>query len=274
MSLSVIIPACNEAGYIDACLSALLASNGTLRAEVIVVANGCTDDTAARAWRHAPDAERRGWRLSVLEMPSLGKPAALDAGDAAARHGARVYLDADVTVSPPLLAEIASELATPAARYVSGTPHVTARGALSRAYARFWVHLPFVAQGVPGFGLFAVNAAGRARWGLFPKVISDDTFVRVQFTPAERVKLPARYDWPIVEGFRALVRVRRRQNQGVAELHKLHPELMANEGKAPVGPLWLLGRLLRDPAAFAVYGAVSLAVKLGGRDQDGWVRGR
>ncbi len=274
MSLSIIVPACNEAGYIDACLSALLASEGPPGAQVVVAANGCTDDTAARARGHAPGFAARGWQLAVLDLPALGKPGALDAGDAAAIHATRVYLDADVIVSPPLLAQLAGVLAVPGARYASGTPRVTARSAVSRAFARFWVELPFVKEGVPGFGLFAVNAAGRARWGTFPRLISDDTFVRIQFTPAERVKVPAPYDWPLVEGFAPLVRVRRRQDQGVAELQALHPDLMANEGKDSPGKGWMLRRLLADPAAFATYAAVKLAVRAGWGRQTGWVRGR
>jgi hypothetical protein len=172
------------------------------------------------------------------------------------------------------MGEIDSVLQDAAPRYASGTPNVTAQSHLSRAYARFWVRLPFVAQGVPGFGLYAVNAAGRARWAGFPKIISDDTFVRCQFAPAERTKLPATYDWPIVEGFSRLVKVRRRQDQGVAELATLHPGLLDNEGKAPIGKGWLLRQALRDPVGFATYAAVSLAVRLGRGDQDGWVRGR
>ena len=30
--------------------------------------------------------------------------------------------------------------------------------------AAIWVRLPFMTDGVPGAGLFAVNASGRARW--------------------------------------------------------------------------------------------------------------
>jgi hypothetical protein len=131
-----------------------------------------------------------------------------------------------------------------------------------------------VVQGVPGFGLYAVNAAGRGLWGAFPAIISDDTFVRVQFTPDQRIKLPARYDWPMVEGFARLVRVRRRQDQGVAELHALRPALMANEGKDRPGKGWLLRRLIADPVAFATYAAVTLAVRAGWGRQAGWVRGR
>lgn len=274
MSLSVIIPACNESAWIDACLDALVASTGPQGVQVIVVANGCRDDTAARARAHADRFTSRGWTLEVLDLPALGKPGALDAGDAAARHGARVYLDADVTVSAPLLAQLADALGGDAARFTSGAPRVTAHGWVARAYARFWTRLPFVADDVPAFGLYAVNAAGRARWGRFPAIISDDTFARVNFAPGERVRVSASYDWPAVEGFAALVRVRRRQNQGVDEMQRLFPELMRNEAKRPVGKGWLMHRLVADPLAFGVYAAVTLAVRTGMGRQSGWVRGR
>lgn len=274
MTLSIVIPACNEGGYIDACLAALLASDGPAGAQVIVAANGCTDDTAARARAHAEGFTLKGWRLDVLDLAAPGKMGALDAGDAAAIHPTRAYLDADVRVSTPLMAQIAGALAGPAPRYASGTPVVTARGWIARAFARFWTRLPFVAEGVPGFGLFAVNGPGRARWGGFPRIISDDTYVRVHFAPDERVRLPATYEWPLVEGFGQLVRVRRRQDQGVAELLALEPALMANEDKAAPGRGWLLRRALADPAAFAVYASVKLAVRLGWGSQTGWVRGR
>lgn len=273
-ALSVIIPACNEARFIDACLCAVLASDG-VDLQVIVAANGCTDDTAARARAHAPAFEARGWALDVLELPALGKPGALDAGDAAAFHANRAYLDADVTVSPPLLGQIAQALDCAQPRYASGRPMVApARSAVTRAYSRFWVRLPFVARGVPGFGLYAVNAAGRARWGAFPQIISDDTFVRLNFAPAERIGVPASFEWPMVEGFSQLVRVRRRQDQGVAEVARLYPGLFANAQTTRPSAGWLVAQALRDPLAFAAYVAVSLAVRVGGRGQSGWVRGR
>lgn len=272
--LSVIVPANNEAGWIDACLAAVAASVGA-GGEVIVVANGCADDTAARARGHEAALASAGFALTVLETPALGKPGALNAGDGAARFGARVWLDADVVVSPPLLAQIAAELATDAPRLASGTPVVArADSAVTRAYARFWTRLPFVTRGCPAFGLYAVNRAGRARWAEFPQVISDDTFVRLNFAPAERIRVPATYTWPMVEGFARLAKVRRRQDQGVAEIARLYPRLLANDEKARPGKGWLLGRLIADPLAFAAYGAVTLAVRAGWGAQSGWVRGR
>nr|WP_240335535.1 glycosyltransferase family 2 protein [Pseudotabrizicola algicola] len=271
--MSVIIPASNEAGYIGDCLRHLCASDAPV-VQVIVVANGCRDATAdvARAAlaAHLP----QGWSGEVLELAQGSKPVALNAGDAAAVHPLRVYLDADVTVSPGLLSALGAALAGDAPRYASGTPVIPrARSAVTRAYARFWQRLPFNRTAAPGYGLFAVNAAGRARWGAFPAIISDDTFVRLQFAPEERVQVPAPYHWPMIEGFAALVRVRRRQDAGVRELQALHPGLMAREGKPPLGRAALLRLALADPAGFATYAAVSLAVRTK-RGDTAFTRGR
>lgn len=273
--LSVILPASNEAGYIGPCLEALFASSPVPGgAEVIVVANGCRDDTAARAKAFEHEAKAAGWRLVVVDRPEGGKIGALNAGDAVARGDMRAYLDADVIVSPGLMAQLAQALAVDAPRYASGRPELPrAKSAVTRAYARFWQSLPFAKSAAPGYGLFAVNAAGRARWGAFPPIISDDTFARLQFTPAERVGCTAPYRWPMIEGFAALVRVRRRQDAGVAQIAALYPEIMLREGKHRLGLPGLVQRAITDPAGFAIYAAVSLVVKArrGGAD---WTRGR
>lgn len=275
--LAVLIPAHDEADWITACLDAVVASEG-ISGTVIVAANGCSDTTVAQARTRADQAAARGWVLKVLDLPNPGKPAALAAAEAAAPAGASlVYLDADVTVSPHLLAEIGAALAVIEPRYVTGRANVTALGWVARAYARFWTALPFVAGNAPGFGLFALNAAGRSRWQDWPDIISDDTFARLQFAPSERLQLPQRYDWPLTEGFLPLVRVRQRQNEGVNQLRRLYPALLANDAKPRPGLGWLVGRALRDPVAFCVYGAVLIAVRLRGfarGDQQRWARGR
>lgn len=273
--LSVIIPASNERALIGGCLSALLASDDVPGGvEVIVAANGCRDDTAAIARGFAAQAQARGWALLVLDLPAPGKLAALNAADAEALGDLRAYLDADVTVAPALLAQTVAVLDRPQAAYASGRVNITARRTwASRAYARVWRRVPFMLHGVPGCGYFAVNAAGRARWGDFPAIISDDTYVRLQFTPAERHLVAASYDWPIAEGFGALVRVRRRQDAGVAEVAARWPALMAHDGTPPLGLRGLAALALRDPLGFAVYAGVALRVRLspGGAD---WTRGR
>ena len=137
-----------------------------------------------------------------------------------------------------------------------------------------WVRLPFMRPGTaPGAGFFAVNEAGRARWETFPDIIADDTYIRWLFTPEERVEVAAGYSWPLVEGFSALVRVRRRQDAGGAELLRRYPELAANEGKPSVGPRDQLRLALGGPVSYAVYVAVKLAVRLRKAGAGTWERG-
>jgi glycosyltransferase involved in cell wall biosynthesis len=89
---SVVIAAHNEEPVIGRCLDALLAGVLPGDLDVTVVANGCTDATAEVA------AARPGVR--VLTLPDAGKSAALNAADAVAVGFPRVYLDADVVLSP------------------------------------------------------------------------------------------------------------------------------------------------------------------------------
>lgn len=269
--LSIIIPASNEEGYLGTCLAGLLASDA-VAAEVIVVANGCRDATADVARGFAGAFAARDWGFGVLDVAQGSKPGALNAGDAVAVGDMRIYLDADVVVSPGVMAQLAQALTRDVATYAGATPRIPrAHSWVTRAYARFWATLPFAQSVAPGFGLFAVNALGRARWQDFPAIISDDTFVRLQFAPLERVQVRAGYDWPMIEGFGALVRVRRRQDAGMAEIAVQYPGLLAHEGKALV--TGLLGRMLRDPVGFAVYAGVSLAVRLR-KGGVGFTRGR
>ena len=273
--ISIIIPAHDEEAWLARCLAALMAQDTAAgAAEIVVVANACRDGTVAVARGFAPQAEARGWRLRVLDLAEGGKLNALNAGDRAASGRNRLYLDADIACDPALVGQICRALDTPGARYATGRLVVArAKTLVTRLYAGVWTRLPFVKGGAVGTGLFAVNPAGRARWGEFPAIISDDTFVRLQFAPAERVEVPAGYHWPRVEGFANLVRVRRRQDAGVAELRRLHPGLFGNEGKARLTPAGRLRIALAAPAGMAVYLAVHVAVRLRPASS-AWTRGR
>ena len=271
---TLIIPAHDESAYIDGCLDNLLAQDYAGPVEVIVVANGCPDDTADRARARTDDFARRGWSLRVEELAQGGKIGALNHGDACAGPGIRCYLDADLRMAPRLLSRMIEVLDVPEPRYAGGRLVVApAKSWVSRRYGRFWQTLPFVARTVTGAGQYGVNAAGRARWGAFPHIISDDTYARLQFDESERILIDEPFYWTIVEGFGTLVRVRRRQDNGVAELGRLYPELLSRQGHVRPGKVELLRLAAADPLGFATYAAVALAVRLGRNDQD-WARGR
>ncbi|WP_209425026.1 glycosyltransferase [Pararhodobacter sp. SW119] len=273
--ISVVIPAHDEANYIGACLEALLAQDAAAGpVEVIVAANGCSDATADIARSYAAAFTARSWQLQVLDLPQGGKPSALNAGDATASSAWRLYLDADIRCHPALLGQLRAALSVSEPLYATGRLELAqARSRITALYGSFWRRLPFLRGGAVGAGCYAVNAAGRERWDTFPPLIADDSYARLQFSPTERVEVPAPYYWPLAEGFLALVRVRRRQDAGMRQLFAYHPELVAHEGKARLGPGELLRLILAVPSGFLVYAAVALAVRTRPQGHD-WSRGR
>ncbi|MGZ3217975.1 glycosyltransferase family 2 protein [Paracoccus sp. T5] len=274
--VTVIIPAHQEAAHIGRCLLALCRQDlaGGVVHEVVVVPNGCTDATAQIARDMSDRLAAASWRLTVIETPIGSKIEALNLGDAAAPDDIRIYLDADIEVGAGVIAGLFQALAGAGPRYAGARLVVPPpRSALSASYARFWQRLPFVADGVTGAGLFAVNREGRARWDRFPPIIADDGFARLNFAPEERVRVERPYYWPITEGFRRLVRVRRRQDAGNVQLARIFPHLLRNSGKDRPTVRHLLRLALADPVGFAVYSTVTLAVRMR-RKSDSWDRGR
>lgn len=278
ITLSVIIPANNEEDYIGACLDALRRQDlGALagHCEIVVAANACRDRTVERAAAAREGLEAAGWQLIILDIHEPGKPNALNRAEEAATGQVRAYLDADVSCEPDLMRLLVEALDIDTARYASGHLKVApAQSWVTQRFARVWTQLPFMTTNVQGAGLFAVNRAGRARWGPFPDVIADDGFVRLHFTPEERIKVAATYHWPMVEGFSNLVKVRRRQDQGVRELAARFPELMQNESKPAMTVADHIRLFLRMPVSYLAYVAVITVVRTSDSTQAGWVRGR
>ena len=98
---SVIIAAHNEEAVIGACLDALFVQTAAGPLHIVVSANGCTDATADVA--HARE-------VTVVERSQPGKAAALNAGELVTDGFPRIYLDADIVVTPDALAGIIAAL--------------------------------------------------------------------------------------------------------------------------------------------------------------------
>jgi glycosyltransferase involved in cell wall biosynthesis len=181
----VIVPAHDEEGPLEHCLRHLLADAHDGEFDVVVVPNGCVDRTAevARSWAE------RGVRCIEVSEPS--KPAALRAGDDAARTFPRVYLDADVLVSSEAVRALATELRN--GRWLAAAPRLTVDlkgvGRLAAAYLRVWAGLPVFDAGYVGSGCYALSEEGHHRVGAFPDLVNDDQFVNQLFTANEKVTL-------------------------------------------------------------------------------------
>lgn len=178
---SIIIPAHNESLHIARTLQTLTEQAEHDEFEIVVVCNGCTDDTAVVA------SVFHG--IDVVEIPEASKLAALRAGDRKARTFPRIYLDADIQISTEALRSIIAELRRPDV-LVAGVPgRVDVSGAswLVTLFYEFRQRVPLYSQGIIGSGNYALSEEGRARFGEWPDLLSsDDGFIYRLFQSHER----------------------------------------------------------------------------------------
>ena len=263
---SVIIPAHNEAAVIARTLAPLAPPAASGQLEVIVACNGCTDRTAAIA---------RGFEgVTVLELGQSSKAAALNAGDAAASQWPRLYLDADVQISPGAVRAVFAALssgqvlaARPAARFDLQDAHP-----LIRSYYRTKLRLPSARSVLWGAGVYGLSRDGRQRFQQFPGLTADDLFVDRLFEPAEKAVLDVD---PVV------VRPPRTPRDQVAVLHRVYRGNAQQNGGQGGGhstagrTLAEVARSIRGPLSAAhalVYVAFALAGRRGSRRPGEWER--
>ena len=231
MSVAVIIPAHDEEVALRRCLAGLAGQSYAGAVEVIVVANGCEDDTAAVALACGALLPSN-FALKVIELPVAAKWQALNAADEAAGSEVRIYLDADIVLSPTALEGLLGVLAEEGPRLVQPEV-VVARGPNSypvRAFVRVWSALPYVRGQVLGLGCYAVNGRGRELWDAFPPFGADDTFVRFRFDDADkRVVRGARMTLSFPATLRELILVRARWCRLSREVRRTEPDLPPTE---------------------------------------------
>jgi len=256
---SVIIPAHNEAAVIARTLGPLAPLAATRQLEVIVACNGCTDGTAAIA--------RDFDGVTVLELGKSSKAAALNAGDSAASQWPRLYLDADVQISPGAVRAVFAALssgpvlaARPAARFDLQDAHP-----LIRSYYRTKLRLPSGRSGLWGAGVYGLSREGRQRFQQFPGLTADDLFVDRLFEPAEKAVLDVD---PVV------VRPPRTPKDQVAVLHRVYRGNAQQNGGEGGGrstaghTLSEVARSIRGPLS-AAHALVYVAFALAGRRGSG-----
>lgn len=279
--LTIIIPAYNEQRVIANCLQSLLTQRDvTPDVEVIVSANGCSDNTVAICESYRSNFVTKGYKYRVLETKVGNKHNALNVADRIATFPARLYLDADVTCSGGLLAQVTQLLNSSDPVYFSGTLSIPAGASyFSNAYGKIWASMPYIRDTVTGIGCYGVNGAGRALWGDFPKVHSDDKFVRMLFTDDECHKTSATYQWPVPQGLLTLIKVRTRWNKGNRELRSRFPDLFVQNNSRLKTDKQSLLTMIANPIQTVVFLSVyTTAALLAGlsrnQSQVAWSRAR
>ena len=217
---SVVIPAHNEGETIERCLDSIVADPEIDHLEILVVCNGCTDDTAARARAYGP-------RVKVIETEVAGKPTALRLGDEHAQSYPRCYVDADVVVSPGCVSGLRDAMAERS--LLAAAPAICLDATSStwpvRQFYDTWRKSPYVRHELVGAGFYALSEQGRARFDEFPDLVADDLFVRQLFTDSERGVVAEHSFTPMLpRDLRALLRAEMRHHAANDELWVWHHE--------------------------------------------------
>jgi glycosyltransferase involved in cell wall biosynthesis len=225
--ISVVIPAYNEAQVIERALKAITRGSRVEELQIVLVCNGCTDDTAdiARSF---------GAPVFVVETPIRNKANALNIGDEAATGFPRFYIDADVVVTFDTIKVLSKSLERPEIFAVAPRPRYNLEGCawVVRAFYDVRRRLPSFDEGIGGSCVYALSKAGRSRFASFPTLVADDTFVRVQFMNFERetvhgatsIVFPPRT-------IRGLITIEARADFGSLELARRYPLLWKNRGE-------------------------------------------
>jgi glycosyltransferase involved in cell wall biosynthesis len=267
---SIVIPAHNEEALIGRCLDTLFTGIERSDLDVIVVCNGCTDDTAGLA-------RSSGHPIRVFELSEGSKPMALRVGDSAAMTFPRLYLDADVllagSAARPILERLRSDAvaARPPIAYDSRRSSV-----LVRSYYRARARIPAVHGALWGAGVYGLSEQGRRRFEAFPDVVGDDLWVDRHFR---------RDEIEVVDCAPVVVAAPRRARDLLHVLHRTYrgkrealPADRPARGLPRTAPSVLqdLARLLvRSPAsAFdaAIYAGFAIVGRLAPRRSAGWER--
>jgi hypothetical protein len=213
---TIVIPAHNESQVIGRLLRQIAPTAPEGEFDIIVVANGCTDDTAEVAASFGPD-------IRVVSIPVASKHAAIVAGDGAAADFPRIYVDADVELRSEDILELAAALRQPGVHAVA--PEVVldlaGRPWTVRWYYDVWTRLPAVQGGLFGRGVFAVDETGHERIARLPPLLADDLAASLSFAAHERSIVPGtRVIFHTSRTFGDMLRRRVRAATGVAQIER------------------------------------------------------
>lgn len=241
---------------------------------VIVIANGCTDNTVEVARSFGPG-------VRVVHIPEPSKRLALAAGDNAATDFPRVYVDADVELGAADILALAAELRKPGV-LAAGPERILALDGCPRTvrwYYDIWSRLPEVRQGLFGRGVVALSEAAHRRLAELPPLLADDLAASLSFGPRERsIAAGARVTCYPPGTLADLLRRRIRALTGVAQIERTEH---APVSSARTRPADLLAIARTSPAAapkLVIFAAITVAARLAARrvigraDYSTWLR--
>lgn len=214
---TIIIAAYNEASLIRSTLNALLSDKKNDYYQVLVICNGCTDNTEKIIHDEFET-------VLCHSIPQASKSLAIRYAESLKPGFPRLYLDADIELNAVDAVDIIryTQNRTNAALVIPASSIYTKNSDyFVRCFYRAWYNTFFVQQLGFGAGAYLLNKAARSRFDLWPELIADDGFIRSQFDTQEthvlsqyqvRVKAP--------KNLLSLIKVKSRSKLGNIELDK------------------------------------------------------
>lgn len=213
----VLIPSRDEAVALTRTAPALRQALEGLPATVTYVLNATTDGSASVIRRVFGD------HAQIIRLDAPGKTSALNKGDSAVKESTRVYLDADVMVTPGMFGALLGPLA-------DGTVDLTAprieiepgqAGPVARRVNRVWadqvLRRPDAFMNCTAFGPTGLRARGPWR-----PLLADDDWARERIDPARRMIVQeARARITLPRDLTGWLTIRARWIRGQRELRRL-----------------------------------------------------
>lgn len=212
---TIIIAAFNEAAVIRRTLNLLTAKDHHQQYQILVVCNGCTDNTEQIICQEFKN-------VICISLTQASKALAIRHAESLQPGFPRLYLDADIELSSynaVSLIQLADDHST-ASLVVPGSEVVT-QGCerIVKRYYRAWYQTPYVKCAGYGSGTYLLNRSGRSRFGTWPDLTADDAFVRSQFAVDEvHISAEVRVKVMAPKTFLSLVKIKARSKYGNMEL--------------------------------------------------------
>ncbi|GAB3167234.1 glycosyltransferase family 2 protein [Myceligenerans halotolerans] len=271
-SISVIVPAYNEAVVLDACVRSIARSDYP-DFEVVCVDDGSTDDTYARLVA----LETNLPRVRARTQPNGGKGAALNHGIRLARGEILVLVDADGVFRPDTLAEMIHAFTDPGIGAVCGDDRTVN---LDRVQTRYLALISHVGTGLVRRALDVLHCLPivSGNTGAFRRDVLERTGLLREDTVGEDLELTWRVyraGYRVAFAPRALVhaespstlrglwRQRVRWSRGLLQAVRLHRGMIGNPRYGMFGPYLAFNLVaqvllpLIQVAAFAVLAALA-----------------
>lgn len=223
----IIVPAHNEASVIKRTLDTLLRDAAPGEFEVLVVCNGCTDQTARIAESVSRD-------ITAIELAQPSKTLAINEGLRLTSSNSVLLLDADIEITAADARKMMEAAARPGKEVAIAHMDIDTEGAdiFVRSFYKVWKEHPYLKHGKFAAAI-ALSASGITRIGSLPAVTADDTYLKRLF-PADTVAVAedVRFTARAPRTVSSLVKVRSRSYRGTRQLDSYISKRKAGQSQA------------------------------------------